>query len=566
VPFDRPSPPLRTKPVAVVGLPAAVVGLPAAVVGLPAAVIPHDETHERLRLLVIVALGSFAVVGIIAWLMPLLLPPASPPTAVMGVLAVSVVNVCAAMFWLLRRPRAVGHVHALGMGFVVVVALLMAAAEVSLVPEINGARWGVSGIGIWIVLFPLVYPSSPRLTLVAALACASMVPLVYGGSRLIGAPSQSWTHLLPWMLPLYFCAGLAVVAAAGMHHYRQALAKAKQDLQEYGRYELVRPLGSGGMGEVWLARHRLLQRSAAIKFITPPATGDEAHQEFLVRQFKAEAAAIARLSSLHTVTLYDFGIADHGEWYYVMELLDGIDLEHAVSDHGPFPDWRVAQILAQACSSLAEAHRQGIVHRDIKPSNLMLCRLGETLDVVKVVDFGLVELNPSSNRQAGSPQAGSSQAGSSQARSSGLSGSVGYLAPEILLAEPALDGRIDLYALGCVGWWLLTAKPVFADAKNVEDECVRHCSEPPPRAILTAGGHDPQLVQLLIELLSKRPEARPASATATRQRLLSLPCCQRFDEAAVAAWWASTARPSERAPSEVSATRPGSASQSPAVR
>ncbi len=540
---DQPSLPLRTKPVAVGGL--------------PSTVIPHDEIHERLRLLVIVALGSFAVVGIIAWLMPLLLPPASPATAVMGVLAVSVVNVCAAMFWLLRRPRAVGNVHALGMGFVVVVALLMAAAEVSLVPEINGARWGVSGIGIWIVLFPLVYPSSPRLTLVAALACASMVPLVYGGSRLIGAPSQSWTHLMPWMLPLYFCAVLAVVAAAGMHRYRQALAKAKQDLQEYGRYELVRPLGTGGMGEVWLARHRLLQRSAAIKFITPPATGDEAGQEFLVQQFKAEAAAIARLSSLHTVTLYDFGIADHGEWYYVMELLDGIDLEHAVADHGPFPDWRVAQILAQACSSLAEAHRQHIVHRDIKPSNLMLCRLGETLDVVKVVDFGLVGLNPSSNPQAGSPQAGSS----------GLSGSVGYLAPEILLGEPALDGRVDLYALGCVGWWLLTAKPVFADAKNVEDECVRHCSEPPPRAILQAGGHDPQLIQLLMELLSKRPEDRPVSAIATRQRLLSLPCCQRFDEAAVAAWWASPiGGPAESEPSDVSATRPGSASQSPTVR
>ena len=503
---------------------------PVAVSGKLASAIPQDETYERLRILVVVALGSFAAVGVIAWLVPLLLPPATPATAVMGVLSVSVVSVCAAMFWLLRQPRAVAHVHALGMGFVVLVALLMAAAEVSLAPQISGARWGVSGIGIWIVLFPLVYPSSPRITLVAAVACASTVPLVYAIGRLIGGPEEPWARLLPWMLPLYFCAGLAVVAAVSMHRYRQALAQAKRELREYGRYELVRPLGSGGMGEVWLARHRLLQRSAAIKFITPPATFDVARQAFLVRQFEAEAAAIARLSSVHTVTLYDYGVADHGEWYYVMELLDGIDLEQAITAHGAFPDWRVAHILAQVCSSLAEAHRCHIVHRDIKPSNLMLCRLGEALDVVKVVDFGLVGMNLAGLNQAGNPQAGGS----------GLAGSIGYLAPEVLLAEPGLDGRVDLYALGCVGWWLLTGKPVFAEAKNVEDECVRHCSEAPPVAVLRAAGHDPELIQLLMELLCKRADGRPASAKAARQRLLSLPCCGRFDEAAVAAWWTLT--------------------------
>ncbi len=518
---------------------------PVAVSGKLASAIPQDETYERLRILVVVALGSFAAVGVIAWLVPLLLPPSTPATSVMGVLSVSVVSVCAAMFWLLRQSRAVTHVHALGMGFVVLVALLMAAAEVSLAPQISGARWGVSGIGIWIVLFPLVYPSTPRITLVAALACASTVPFVYAAGRLIGGPDEPWARLLPWMLPLYFCAGLAVVAAVSMHRYRQALAQATRELREYGRYELVCPLGSGGMGEVWLARHRLLQRSAAIKFITPPATADVARQAFLVQQFEAEAAAIARLSSVHTVTLYDFGIADHGEWYYVMELLDGIDLEQAIIAQGPFPDWRVAHILAQVCSSLAEAHRCHIVHRDIKPSNLMLCRLGEALDVVKVVDFGLVGLN-----HAGTPQAGGSA----------LAGSAGYLAPEVLLAEPQLDGRVDLYALGCVGWWLLTGKPVFADAKNIEDECVRHCSENPPVAALRAAGHDPDLIQLLMELLSKRADGRPASAKVTRQRLLSLPCYGRFDEAAVAAWWTLTRPPVDEA-SNAAATTPRSESQ-----
>ena len=488
-----------------------------------AAAVSAEETQQRLRILVLVALGSFATVGIISWLIPFIVPPETLATSSMGVLAATVVILSSGMFWLLRQPRSAQTLGWLGIGFVVLVALAMAAAEVALAPEIGTGRWGVSGIGIWIVLFPLVYPLSPRTALGAALACASAVPMVYGIGQIAGAPSEPWSRLLPWMLPLYFCAGLAVVAAFSIHRYRRALEQAKRQLREYGRYELIRLLGKGGMGEVWLARHRLLPRSAAIKFVIPPVEADDARRESMTRQFEAEAAAIARLSSVHTVTLYDFGVTDNGEWYYVMELLDGIDLEQAITLYGPLPDWRVVHILAQACRSLAEAHRQHLIHRDMKPGNLMLCRLGDELDVVKVVDFGLVGCEPH---------------GLPNGPLSTWAGSSGYVAPEVLLGESAADGRGDLYALGCVAWWLMTGRTVFAEAKNVQDECVLHCTAPPPVAILRVGGHEENLIQLIIELLGKRADLRPADADATRQRLMSLACWNAYDEAAVTAWWA----------------------------
>ncbi len=491
--------------------------------------VPPGEAQDRLRILVLVALGSFVVIGAIAWLLPCFSPPATPATMGLGILAIKVVILCAGMLFLLRRQRSGAVLQTVGVGFVVLVALSMAAAEVSLAAEIGAARWGVSGIGIWIVLFPLVYPSNPRITLAAALSCASAVPLVYGAARLVGADAEPWSRLLPWMLPLYFCAGLAVVAALSIHRYRRALAQAKRELREFGRYDLVRRLGRGGMGEVWLARHRLLPRSAAIKFVAPPDEADRGRRDELDRQFEAEAAAISRLSSVHTVTLYDFGVADNGEWYYVMELLDGIDLQQAVESWGPFPDWRVARILAQACRSLAEAHRQRLIHRDIKPGNLMLCRLGDELDVIKIVDFGLVGLGQGEATGPGHQSPGPS---------STWAGSAGYVAPEVLLGSGADDGRLDLYALGCVAWWLLTGKTIFPGVKELQEECVLHCTMPPPAAALRAASHDPGLVQLILELLAKRPDARPPDADTVRRRLMALPCWSPYDEAAVAEWWA----------------------------
>ena len=138
-----------------------------------------------------------------------------------------------------------------------------------------------------------------------------------------------------------------------------------------GSYRLVSRLGSGGMGEVWLGKHRLLARPAAVKLIRHDAQPGAAREQ-LVRRFQREAQVTAGLRSPHTVQLYDFGVNDTGSFYYVMELLDGLDLQHIVTRFGPQPAERVIMLLRQACRSLAEAHEHGLVHRDIKPANLFV--------------------------------------------------------------------------------------------------------------------------------------------------------------------------------------------------
>ncbi len=493
---------------------------------------PAAEHQGRLRILLYVAFGSFAAVGLLAVLVPILSPPATPVTLGLQLLALAVCLIAVAVLMVLARPRPARTIQALNHGFAVVVSVAMALAEVALAPELGHGRWGVSGIGIWIVLVPLLSPASPRTTLTVAVACASAVPLVYLVGRALGQPAQTGPSLFAWIFPLYFCAGLAVVAATSLHRYRQALAAARRALHELGQYQLVRLLGQGGMGEVWLARHRLLQRSAAIKFIVPAKTAAGTRRLALSAQFEAEASAIARLSSVHTVTLYDYGLSEEGEWYYVMELLDGIDLQAAVDRWGALPDWRVVRILAQTCRSLAEAHAQGLVHRDIKPGNLMLCRLGDEVDMVKVVDFGLVGLGAGPEGEVG------------PAGASGWVGSTGYVAPEVLLGTGPADARIDLYALGCVAWFLLTGQTVFPQARSVQDECVLHCTQAPSE-LLAASGADPGLIALVLRLLAKRPDERPASATMVRQQLLALPCAAGFSDERVAGWWARIPAPEQ---------------------
>jgi eukaryotic-like serine/threonine-protein kinase len=486
--------------------------------------VPAAEHQARLRILLYVAFGSFAAVGFLAALAPLFSPPATPVTLGLQFLSLAVCLIAAGLVLILARPRPAHTVQVLNHGFAVMVSLAMAIAEVALAPELGHGRWGVSGIGIWIVLVPLLSPASPRATLAVALACASAVPLVYLAGRVLGQPAQSGPSLFAWIFPLYFCAGLAVVAATSLHRYRQALAAARRALHELGQYQLIRLLGQGGMGEVWLARHRLLQRSAAIKFIVPAQSTAGTRRLALTAQFEAEASAIARLSSVHTVTLYDYGLSEEGEWYYVMELLDGIDLQAAVERWGPMPDWRVVRLLAQTCRSLAEAHAQGLVHRDIKPGNLMLCRIGDEVDMVKVVDFGLVGLGAGTVGEVGPEGA------------SGWVGSTGYVAPEVLLGTGPGDARVDLYALGCVAWYLLTGQTVYPEASSVQEECVLHCTQA-PSGVLAATGADPGLVTLILALLAKRPDERPATATIVRQRLLGLPCAGGFSDELVLPWW-----------------------------
>ncbi|NIW35429.1 MAG: protein kinase, partial [Gemmatimonadetes bacterium] len=159
-----------------------------------------------------------------------------------------------------------------------------------------------------------------------------------------------------------------------------------------GSYQLVEPLGVGGMGEVWRAYHRMLARPAAVKLIRPEVLGgDQTTRQVVLTRFQREAEATAALRSVHTIQLHDFGVTEDGSFYYVMELLDGLSFKDLVERFGPIPSGRVVYLLRQACHSLGEAHQRGMIHRDVKPANLYTCRLGPDHDFVKVLDFGLVK-------------------------------------------------------------------------------------------------------------------------------------------------------------------------------
>ena len=287
-----------------------------------------------------------------------------------------------------------------------------------------------------------------------------------------------------------------------------------------GHYRLVEKLGAGGMGEVWRARHQLLTRSCAIKLIRPEllgATGREA----AIERFRLEARTIARLTSPNTVRLFDFGVSEAGGFYFVMELLTGMDVAAAVERFGPLPPERVVAVLRQVCRSLAEAHDEGVLHRDIKPHNLFLCRLGLEFDVVKVLDFGLVK---------------SLDAGGAQLTSDGvLTGTPAYMPPERVMGGTA-DERSDLYSLGCVAYWMLTGRPVFGgDPMAVMIHHARTAPTPPSKTIgdvLPAG-----LEEIVLACLAKAPEERPSSALDLWRRLGEVPLPAPWSPERAELWW-----------------------------
>ncbi|MBA3938486.1 MAG: serine/threonine protein kinase, partial [Planctomycetes bacterium] len=307
---------------------------------------------------------------------------------------------------------------------------------------------------------------------------------------------------------------------------RRAVKVAESRADELGAYRLLKKLGEGGMGEVWRAEHRQLARPAAIKLIRAQLGGADASSEHIQR-FEREAQAIACLRSSHTIDLYDFGVAADGGLFYVMELLDGLDLDDLVARFGPQPAGRVIRILVQICSSLGEAHTRGLIHRDIKPANVYLCRQADEVDVVKVLDFGLVLANEKIS-------------GQERLTNSGLvHGTPSYMAPEQAQGD-ALDGRADLYALGCVAYWLLTGETVFAD-KGTMQQIISHVERPPrPLAEVVKHPLPPGLAEIIMGCLAKDPAQRPRDAKTLADALRGVVCsdADAWTDAEAQRWWA----------------------------
>jgi len=306
----------------------------------------------------------------------------------------------------------------------------------------------------------------------------------------------------------------------------------------FGSYRLEERLATGGMGEVWRARHRLLARPAALKLIRE---SKGSANPVMLQRFEREARATARLVSPHTVRMYDFGISDRGEYYYVMELLQGLDLRNLVDACGPLAPARAVALLQQACRSLAEAHGEGLIHRDIKPENLMICRMGVDYDVLKVLDFGLVKdsLNLAEADSEATDGFALPPPGEPLVTGGGLVvGTPGYVAPEVFSSGGgAPDFRVDLYALGCVAYWMLTGSPVFPGTDPAELFRQHKLDEPPPPSAASARPIPAELDRIVLACLAKDPARRPASAMDLERQLGEVGFAQPWTQELAREWW-----------------------------
>lgn len=412
----------------------------------------------------------------------------------------------------------------LGLGFEIATALLIGLAE-NWRP--TGHILSVSPICILILAYPAIAPSTLGKTFAASVAAASMSVVGLAVAWLRGATIDITPFGMVWdLLPNYLSAVLAVVPAAVIRH----LGRQVQTARELGSYRLEGLIGSGGMGEVYRATHRFLARPAAVKLIRPEVlerrTPDRAR--VVVERFRREAEAASNLRSPHTIALYDFGVSDRGVFYYVMELLDGCDLERLVEQFAPVPPERAIHLLRQACDSIAEAHARGLMHRDIKPSNIYTCRLGLTVDFVKVLDFGLVKPQP--GLESDTPKL--------TATGATTPGTPAFMAPESVFGDTAPDHRADIYALGCVGYWLLTGELVF-DALSSKKMLMHHVATPPePPSRRSRSVIPPELDALILACLAKQPEDRPSSATELSDRLALCPVREPWTIDRAREWWA----------------------------
>jgi serine/threonine-protein kinase len=433
----------------------------------------------------------------------------------------------AAMFAYLRtsghRPETK---TTMGLVFMVLNALGIAMMNASalgaaMVPNVPMVSWAA----VLILIFATISPTSPRRMLTAGLIAASMDPLVAWIRHLQGLPALPPQIALLHYLPNYISALIAMVPFKVMH----GLGKRLREAQDLGSYQLVERLGQGGMGEVWRAQHRLLARHAAVKLVRPEVLGgggpEDAHM--IRRRFEREARATAALGSPHTIRVFDYGATDEGTFYYVMELLSGRDLESLVREFGPVPSDRAVYLLRQACHSLAEAHARGLVHRDIKPANIYVCRLGLEYDFVKVLDFGLVKVRERRGRQ------------SLTATIEHTTGTPAYMAPEIILGDANVDRRADVYALGCVAYYLLTGQLVF-EADSPMKMLMQHVqAEPVPPSQRTELKIPRELDELVLACLHKDPRKRPQNAEEVLTRAWQCKNCETWDQQSARTWWES---------------------------
>jgi serine/threonine-protein kinase len=381
---------------------------------------------------------------------------------------------------------------------------------------------GTNPWGLIAVAYGVLIPNTWR-------RCAAVVGLILLVGYLPGAfavlvhdvPARpAFLYLSTKALWLGVAGSIAVYGSYRIEILREEAFHARK----LGQYLLKQRLGAGGMGEVYLAEHVLLRRPCAIKLIRPERAGEPAN----LLRFEREVRTTATLTHPNTVQIYDYGHADDGTFYYVMEYLPGLTLAQLVKRHGPLPAARAVHLLRQVCGALREAHAVGLIHRDIKPANAILCERGGLHDVVKLLDFGLVLAQ------------GIGSDGERLTQEGALAGTPAYMSPEQASGNKDLDARSDIYSVGCLAYFLLTGQPPFAGRSAVR-MLAAHIYEPP--APLT--GRCPEVPEALqavvLRCLAKDPAQRFASAGDLENALAACPTLAPWTEEEAACWWRSEA-------------------------
>lgn len=314
----------------------------------------------------------------------------------------------------------------------------------------------------------------------------------------------------------------SAIAIWGVRSIR-SLRREAFEARKMGQYQLKQLLGRGGMGEVYLAEHRMLKRPCALKLIRP----DMADSSLNLARFEREVQLTARLTHWNTIEIYDYGNTEDGVFYYVMEYLPGMNLDEIVRMYGPLPTTRAIHFLKQVCNALAEAHSQGLIHRDIKPANIFAARRGGMYDVAKLLDFGLVRQTKLAT--------GDDDTSIDLNHEQSITGSPLYMAPE--QARGAVpDARSDIYSLGAVGYYLVTGRPPFV-GDNPMQIVLSHARDMPDKPSTINADIGPQLDEIIMACLSKDPNDRPADVDTLRRALKACEVGDRWNSADSATWW-----------------------------
>ena len=498
-----------------------------------------EQVRGRVRLLSGLLLVAFAfdlVVYAGNWIVILAgYPPArgfleTGPFQVVNVVAVAA---SAGLWWVARSHRvSATRLHTLGLAYEIVICFIIATITFWQYYALNRLLPNLTWVPVVIVLFPLIMPGPPRRMLAAAVAAGATAPaalLVLDAAGLVTTTADAYVQVTVH-------SALAIAFAHMGAKLVYGLGRAVTAAQEFGSYHLVERLGEGGMGEVWRARHRLLARDAAIKVVRTSSATDARSviSEDARQRFEREAQATALLRSPHTVELFDFGVSTDGAFYYVMELLEGLDADSLVRRFGPLPAERAIYLLRQVCHSLSEAESRGLVHCDVKPANIFVCQYGEDHDFVKVLDFGIAKaIGVRADAEPDVTQANV------------VHGTPAFMAPEQAVDRSKVDGRADIYATGCVAYWLLTGELVFT-GDTAMATLLHHAHTAPTAPSSRTDLPIPEaLDRIVLSCLAKDPADRPQSARELSARLAAVDSASVWTEQRSGDWW-TTHQPARR--------------------